>query len=50
VEDMVRAAQQPKKRTETRKTETNTTANIQNMEEKLRHALGTKVKVRTKGQ
>ena len=50
VEDIVRAAQQPKKKSVTRKGDTATPANIQSMEEKLRHALGTKVKVRAKGQ
>jgi len=50
VEDIVRAAQQPKKKSGTRKESTGNQASIQNLEAKLRQALGTKVKVRTKGQ
>ena len=50
VEDIVRAAQQPKKKSGQRKEDSHGSANIQNLEEQLRQALGTKVKVRTKGQ
>ena len=50
VEDIVRAAQQPKKKSGTHKESTGTLAGIQNLEAQLRQALGTKVKVRTKGQ
>jgi ParB family chromosome partitioning protein len=50
VEDIVRAAQQPKKKSGTHKESTGTPAGIQNLEAQLRQALGTKVKVRTKGQ
>ncbi len=50
VEDIVRAAQQPKKKSGTQKESTGTQAGIQNLEAQLRQALGTKVKVRTKGQ
>ncbi len=50
VEDIVRAAQQPKKKSGTHKEGTGSQAGIQNLEAKLRQALGTKVKVRTKGQ
>jgi ParB family transcriptional regulator, chromosome partitioning protein len=50
VEDIVRAAQQPKKKSGTHKESTGTQAGIQNLEAQLRQALGTKVKVRTKGQ
>jgi len=50
VEDIVRAAQQPKKKSGTHKEGTGAQAGIQNLEAKLRQALGTKVKVRTKGQ
>jgi len=50
VEDIVRAAQQPKKKSGTRKESTGNQASIQNLEAKLRQALGTKVKVRIKGQ
>jgi ParB family chromosome partitioning protein len=50
VEDIVRAAQQPKKKTGTHKEESSSSSSIQNLEEKLRQALGTKVKVRTKGK
>jgi ParB family chromosome partitioning protein len=50
VEDIVRVAQQPKKKSGPRKGNENILTNVQSMEEKLRHALGTKVKVRTKGQ
>ncbi|MGD0590801.1 MAG: ParB/RepB/Spo0J family partition protein [Bacteroidota bacterium] len=50
VEDIVRAAQQPKKKSGTLKESVGTLAGIQNLEAQLRQALGTKVKVRTKGQ
>jgi ParB family chromosome partitioning protein len=50
VEDIVRVAQQPKKKSGPHKGNENILTNVQSMEEKLRHALGTKVKVRTKGQ
>jgi ParB family chromosome partitioning protein len=50
VEDIVRAAQQPKKKSGAHKESTGTQAGIQNLEAQLRQALGTKVKVRTKGQ
>jgi ParB family transcriptional regulator, chromosome partitioning protein len=50
VEDIVRAAQQPKKKYGTQKESTGTQAGIQNLESQLRQALGTKVKVRTKGK
>jgi ParB family chromosome partitioning protein len=50
VEDIVRAAQQPKKKSGSHKESTSTQAGIQNLEAQLRQALGTKVKVRTKGQ
>jgi ParB family chromosome partitioning protein len=50
VEDIVRAAQQPKKKSGTHKESTGTQTGIQNLEAQLRQALGTKVKVRTKGQ
>ncbi len=48
-EDIVRAAQQPKKKTGSHKVAGSATASIQSLEEKLRQALGTKVKVKTKG-
>jgi ParB family chromosome partitioning protein len=50
VEDFVRAAQQPKKKSGTHKESVGTLAGIQNLEAQLRQTLGTKVKVRTKGQ
>jgi ParB family chromosome partitioning protein len=50
VEDIVRAAQQPKKKGSSRRSESGAPANIQSMEEKLRQALGTKVKIRARGQ
>jgi ParB family chromosome partitioning protein len=50
VEDIVRAAQQPKKKSGAHKESVGTPAGIQNLEAQLRQALGTKVKVRTKGQ
>ena len=50
VEDIVRAAQQPKKKSGTHKESTGAPAGIQNLEAQLRQALGTKVKVRIKGQ
>jgi ParB family transcriptional regulator, chromosome partitioning protein len=50
VEDIVRAAQQPKKKSGSQKEDTSASASIQHLEEQLRQALGTKVKVRTKGQ
>jgi ParB family chromosome partitioning protein len=49
VEDIVRAAQQPKKRPGPHKENTGASASIQSLEERLRQALGTKVKVKTKG-
>jgi ParB family chromosome partitioning protein len=49
VEDIVRAAQQPKKKSRPHIENNSTTASIQNLEERLRQALGTKVKVKTKG-
>ena len=48
-EDIVRAAQQPKKKSASHKENSGATASIQSLEEKLRQALGTKVKVKTKG-
>jgi len=50
VEDIVRAAQQPKKKSGTHKESVGTPAGIQNLEAQLREVLGTKVKDRTKGQ
>jgi len=50
VEDIVRTALQPKKKTGTGHAVGNSSANVQSVEEKLRQALGTKVSVRTKGQ
>jgi ParB family transcriptional regulator, chromosome partitioning protein len=50
VEDIVRAAQQPRTKSRTHKENTSSQSGIQNLEGKLRQALGTKVKVRTKGQ
>jgi ParB family chromosome partitioning protein len=50
VEDLVRAAQQPKKKSDRLKEVSSDTASIQSLEERLRQALGTKVKVRTKEQ
>jgi ParB family chromosome partitioning protein len=49
VEDIVRSAQQPKKKSGPHKESNNASASIQSLEERLRQALGTKVKVRTKG-
>lgn len=49
VEDIVRAAQQPKKKSGHHKEYNGASASIQSMEEKLRQALGTKVKVKAKG-
>ncbi|HVN47682.1 MAG TPA: ParB/RepB/Spo0J family partition protein, partial [Bacteroidota bacterium] len=50
VEDMVRASQQPKKKSSSAQHEdTHSSASIQSLEERLRQALGTKVKVHTKG-
>jgi ParB family transcriptional regulator, chromosome partitioning protein len=49
VEDIVRAAQQPNKKSGAHKESASPQASIQNLEAKLRQALGTKVKVRTKG-
>ena len=49
VEDIVRAAQQPKKKSAKHKENIGAIASIQSLEEKLRQALGTKVKVKTKG-
>jgi ParB family transcriptional regulator, chromosome partitioning protein len=50
VEDIVRAAQQPKKKSGPHKGSADGSSSIQNLETQLRQALGTKVKVRTKGQ
>jgi len=50
VEDIVRAAQQPKKKSGSGKEDNHAPASIQHLEEQLRQVLGTKVKVRTKGQ
>jgi ParB family transcriptional regulator, chromosome partitioning protein len=50
VEDIVRAAQQPKKKSSSQKAGTGSSESVQNLEAQLRQALGTKVKVRTKGQ
>jgi ParB family chromosome partitioning protein len=50
VEDLVRAAQQPKKKSDRHKEDSSNTASIQSLEERLQQALGTKVKVRTKEQ
>jgi ParB family transcriptional regulator, chromosome partitioning protein len=50
VEDIVRAAQQPKKKSGPHKGSTDASSSIQSLETQLRQALGTKVKVRTKGQ
>jgi len=50
VEDVVRAAQQPKKKSGSQKEGNHAPASIQHLEEQLRQVLGTKVKVRTKGQ
>jgi ParB family transcriptional regulator, chromosome partitioning protein len=50
VEDIVRAAQQPKKKSGPHKENVNTPSDIQSLEARLRQTLGTKVKVRTKGQ
>jgi ParB family transcriptional regulator, chromosome partitioning protein len=49
VEDIVRAAQQPKKKTGSHRETGGASASIQSLEERLRQALGTKVKVKTKG-
>jgi ParB family transcriptional regulator, chromosome partitioning protein len=49
VEDIVRAAQQPKKKSGPHKENSGASASIQSLEERLRQALGTKVKVKTKG-
>lgn len=50
VEDMVRSQQQPKKKAALSQHEdTHSSASIQSLEERLRQALGTKVKVHTKG-
>jgi ParB family transcriptional regulator, chromosome partitioning protein len=49
VEDIVRAAHQPKKKSGPHKGNSDASASIQNLEERLRQALGTKVKVKTKG-
>lgn len=50
VEDIVRAAQQPKKKAGHHKDNVGGSSSIQNMEAQLRQALGTKVKVHPKGQ
>ena len=50
VEDIVRASQQPSKKSTSHKESSGSQAGIQNLEAKLRQALGTKVKVKTKGQ
>ena len=49
VEDIVRAAQQPKKKSGPHKESSGSSASVQSLEERLRQALGTKVKVKTKG-
>jgi len=49
VEDIVRAAQQPKKKSGPHKVDSGASASIQSLEEQLRLALGTKVKVKIKG-
>ena len=49
VEDIVRATQQPKKKSGPHKENNGTSASIQSLEEQLRLALGTKVKVKIKG-
>jgi ParB family chromosome partitioning protein len=49
VEDLVRTIQQPKKKSEKQKDAGSAGVGIQSLEERLRQALGTKVKVRTKG-
>ncbi len=50
VEDLVRTIQQPKKKSEKQKDAGSAGDSVQHLEEQLRQALGTKVKVRTKGQ
>ena len=50
VEDIVRAAQQPRKKSRPQKESTGAQASIQNLETQLQQALGTKVKIHTKGQ
>jgi ParB family transcriptional regulator, chromosome partitioning protein len=49
VEDMVRSKQQPKKKSSGTQEDMHSSASIQSLEERLRQALGTKVKVHTKG-
>jgi ParB family chromosome partitioning protein len=49
VEDIVRAAQQPKKKSGPQKESNGPSASIQSLEERLREALGTRVKVKPKG-
>jgi ParB family transcriptional regulator, chromosome partitioning protein len=49
VEDIVRSAQQPKKKPGPHKISNGASAGIQSLEERLRQALGTRVKVKTKG-
>jgi ParB family chromosome partitioning protein len=49
VEDIVRATQQPKKKPGQHKENNGGSASIQSLEERLRQALGTRVKVKTKG-
>jgi ParB family transcriptional regulator, chromosome partitioning protein len=50
VEEMVRSTQQPKKKSSgVQQEDTHSSASIQSLEERLRQALGTKVKVHTKG-
>jgi ParB family chromosome partitioning protein len=46
---LVRTIQQPKKKSEKQKDTGSAGVGIQSLEERLRQALGTKVKVRTKG-
>jgi ParB family transcriptional regulator, chromosome partitioning protein len=48
VEEMVRSTQQPKKKSSGVKEDAHSSASIQSLEERLRQALGTKVKVHTK--
>ncbi|RPI01735.1 MAG: ParB/RepB/Spo0J family partition protein [Ignavibacteriae bacterium] len=49
VEELVRATQQPRKKSGPHQSNSGGSASIQNLEERLRQALGTKVKVKTKG-
>jgi ParB family chromosome partitioning protein len=50
VEDIVRVAQQPKKKSAQHKEVHHASSSIQSLEEQLRQALGTKVQIRPKGQ